>query len=97
MSAQAGLDTSSSAWAISGGNGASSYYADQTIGGPYTPASRLHAEGEVFFQDVSPFNAADVQIVVGYFDSIEEMEKTYDQYAGAVGVEATETAWKLVK
>jgi hypothetical protein len=34
--------------------------------------------------------------VVGYFDSIEEMEKVYDQYAGAVEVSATEKGWKLL-
>ncbi len=35
--------------------------------------------------------------IVGYFDSIEEMEKTYDKYRGFAGVEASEAGWKLVK
>lgn len=34
--------------------------------------------------------------VVGYFDSIDEMEKTCDQYAGATEVEASEKGWKLL-
>ncbi|HEV8377985.1 MAG TPA: hypothetical protein VGP99_03985, partial [Tepidisphaeraceae bacterium] len=33
--------------------------------------------------------------IVGYFDSIEEMEKTYDQYKGATQLEADATGWKL--
>jgi hypothetical protein len=40
------------------------------------------------------FSAA---FVVGYFDSIDEMEKVYDQYAGAIGVEASEAGWKMIK
>ena len=40
------------------------------------------------------FSAA---FVVGYFDSVEEMEAVYDQYAGAVGVEASEAGWKTLK
>jgi hypothetical protein len=38
------------------------------------------------------FSAA---FIVGYFDSIEDMEKTYDQYAGATSLQAAETGWKL--
>ena len=40
------------------------------------------------------FSAA---FIVGYFDSIEEMEKTYDEYAGATEVIASEEGWRLVK
>jgi len=35
--------------------------------------------------------------IVGYFDSIEEMEKVYDEYAGHQGLEVTEKGWKLTK
>lgn len=35
--------------------------------------------------------------LVGYFDSIEEMEKVYDQYKGNTGLEVTTDGWKLVK
>jgi hypothetical protein len=38
------------------------------------------------------FSAA---FIVGYFDSIEEMEKVYDQHAGAIGLQASEKDWKL--
>ncbi len=40
------------------------------------------------------FSAA---FVVGYFDSIEEMEQVYDTHRGNTGLEVTETGWKLVK
>jgi hypothetical protein len=39
------------------------------------------------------FSAA---FVVGYFDSIEEMEKVYDQYAGAIALEITADGWKTI-
>ena len=35
--------------------------------------------------------------VVGYFDSIEEMEQVYDKYRGASGLEVTKGGWKLIK
>jgi len=38
------------------------------------------------------FSAA---FVVGYFDSIEEMEAVYDEYAGALGLEVTNSGWTL--
>ena len=38
------------------------------------------------------FSAA---FVVGYFDSIEEMELVYDEYAGALGLEVNASGWKL--
>ncbi|HEV3006922.1 MAG TPA: hypothetical protein VGX78_20795 [Pirellulales bacterium] len=35
--------------------------------------------------------------VVGYFDSIDEMQKVYDQYAGHSGLRATSDGWELTK
>jgi hypothetical protein len=40
------------------------------------------------------FSAA---FVVGFFDSVEEMEKVYDEYAGAVEVTAAEGGWSAKK
>ena len=40
------------------------------------------------------FSAA---FIVGYFDSIEEMESVYDRYAGHSALEVTERGWKLLK
>ena len=40
------------------------------------------------------FSAA---FVVGYFDSIEEMNTVYDKYAGYTGLEVSAEGWKLVK
>ncbi len=40
------------------------------------------------------FSAA---FVVGYFDSLDDLYATYDQFAGHTGLEASESGWKLVK
>lgn len=41
-----------------------------------------------------PFSAA---FLVGYFDSIEEMHRVYDRYAGHRDLEVSPTAWKLLQ
>lgn len=35
--------------------------------------------------------------VVGFFDSVAEMKKIYDQYAGHTGLEVSRDGWKLLK
>ena len=40
------------------------------------------------------FSAA---FIVGYFDSVEEMNLVYDRYKGAKSLEVTEQGWKLIK
>jgi hypothetical protein len=40
------------------------------------------------------FSAA---FIVGYFDSIEEMEQVYDQYSGHSGLAVSEAGWNLTK
>jgi hypothetical protein len=40
------------------------------------------------------FSAA---FIVGFFDSIAEMEQVYDQYAGHSGLIASADGWKLTK
>jgi hypothetical protein len=40
----------------------------------------------------SQFGAA---YIVGFFDSIDDMHKVYDQYRGHQGLTATDTSWKL--
>jgi hypothetical protein len=40
------------------------------------------------------FSAA---FIVGYFDSIDEMNKVYDEYKGAVALEVNERGWTLLK
>lgn len=50
--------------------------------------------GERPIQAGEHFSAA---FIVGYFDSIEEMNKVYDQHNGAVGLEVNEEGWKLEK
>jgi hypothetical protein len=35
--------------------------------------------------------------VVGFFDSVEEMNRVYDEYAGHNGIEVTEKGWKLTR
>jgi hypothetical protein len=39
------------------------------------------------------FSAA---FLVGYFDSVEEMKRTYDRYSGHSGLAVSEAGWKLV-
>lgn len=39
------------------------------------------------------FSAA---FVVGYFDSVEEMNRVYDSYAGHTGLEVSEEGWRLI-
>ena len=40
------------------------------------------------------FSAA---FIVGYFDSVEEMQEVFDQHKGHSGLEVSEEGWKLVK
>ena len=40
------------------------------------------------------FSAA---FIVGYFDSIEEMNEVYEQYRGHAALEVTDGGWKLLK
>lgn len=40
------------------------------------------------------FSAA---FVVGYFDSVEEMQRTYDEYRGAIGLTVTDKGWSLIR
>jgi hypothetical protein len=35
--------------------------------------------------------------VVGYFDSIDEMNAVFDRHAGHTGLEVSAEGWKLVK
>ena len=50
--------------------------------------------GEVPIKAGQHFSAA---FIVGFFDSIEEAEKVYDEHKGASEVQVTEAGWKLVK
>jgi hypothetical protein len=44
---------------------------------------------------IKPGQSFSAAFLVGYFDSIEEMEKTYDRYAGHNGLAVSEKGWKL--
>ena len=46
---------------------------------------------------IQPGESFSAAFVVGYFDSIEEMQQVYDQYAGATGLEVTELGWKFTR
>jgi hypothetical protein len=52
---------------------------------------------EVGGRPVKPGERFGAAFVVGYFDSIEEMEKVYDELAGHRGLEVSEAGWKLTK
>lgn len=44
---------------------------------------------------VQPGGSFSAAFVVGYFDSVEEMQQVYDQYKGHTALEASESGWKL--
>jgi hypothetical protein len=46
---------------------------------------------------IQPGESFSAAFIVGYFDSVEEMEKVYDRYAGHTGLEVSEQAWKLTR
>ncbi len=45
---------------------------------------------------IRPGESFSAAFIVGFFDSIAEMEKVYDQYAGNTGLVADEKGWKLL-
>ena len=53
----------------------------------------IHEVGERPVKAGESFGAA---YIVGWFDSIEEMEEVYDQYRGHSALEVTAEGWKLV-
>jgi hypothetical protein len=52
---------------------------------------------EVGGRPVKPGESFGAAFVVGFFDSIEEMEKVYDEFAGNQGLEVSDKGWKLTK
>lgn len=46
---------------------------------------------------IRPGESFSAAFIIGFFDSIEEMERVYDQYAGANAIEADAQGWKLVR
>ena len=52
---------------------------------------------EIGGRPVKPGEVFGAAFAVGYFDSVEEAEKVYDELAGRNGLEVTEKGWKLTK
>jgi hypothetical protein len=50
---------------------------------------------EIGGRAVKPGESFGAAFIVGFFDSIEEMEKVYDEFAGNQGLEVSEKGWKL--
>jgi hypothetical protein len=46
---------------------------------------------------IKPGESFSAAFIVGFFDSIEEMERVYDEHAGHNGLVASEAGWQLVK
>jgi hypothetical protein len=44
---------------------------------------------------IQPGESFSAAFVIGFFDSVEEMERVYDQYAGAKGLTVDESCWRL--
>jgi hypothetical protein len=45
---------------------------------------------------IEPGESFSAAFIVGYFDSIEEMQQVYDEHKGHTGLEVTEDGWKLI-
>ncbi len=52
---------------------------------------------EIGGQAVKAGESFGAAFVIGFFDSVDEMERVYDQYAGHRGLTANDTGWKLTK
>lgn len=52
---------------------------------------------EIGGRPVQPGDVFGAAYVVGFFDSVEEMVRVYDEYAGHQGLRATDQGWKLTK
>ncbi|MCS6864300.1 MAG: hypothetical protein RMJ56_03100 [Gemmataceae bacterium] len=50
---------------------------------------------EIGGRRIQPGDRFGAAYIIGYFDSIEEMEKVYDQYVGHQGLEVSAKGWKL--
>ena len=46
---------------------------------------------------IQPGESFQAAFIVGFFDSIDEMESIYDEHRGHTGLEVSETEWKLIK
>jgi hypothetical protein len=46
---------------------------------------------------IRPGQSFSAAFIVGYFDSIQEMQQVYDRYRGFTGLEATAAGWKLTR
>jgi hypothetical protein len=46
---------------------------------------------------IEPGESFSAAFIIGFFDSIEEMERVYDEHAGHTGLVASETRWQLLK
>jgi hypothetical protein len=52
---------------------------------------------EIGGRKMTPGDVFGAAFVVGFFDSIEDMNRVYDKYAGHQGLEASEAGWRLTK
>jgi hypothetical protein len=52
---------------------------------------------EIGGRTIRPGESFGAAFLVGYFDSIEEMERIYDRYAGNNALEVNRESWRLVK
>lgn len=52
---------------------------------------------EIGGRAVKPGDSFGAAYIVGYFDSIDEMNEVYDKYAGYVGLDVSMNRWKLLK
>jgi hypothetical protein len=46
---------------------------------------------------IRPGESFQAAFIVGYFDSVEEMQAVYDEFRGHTGLEVSESEWRLTK
>jgi hypothetical protein len=79
------------------------WLAGMTLNPADTSEAWCHQRGYVCFihefneRPVKPGGCFSAAFIVGYFDSIEEMERVYDQHCGHSSLAVTESGWKLLK
>lgn len=79
------------------------WLAGMTLNPADTSEAWCHQRGYVCFihefgeRPIKPGEAFSAAFIVGYFDSIEEMERVYDQHRGHSGLAVTAAGWKLLK
>jgi len=79
------------------------WLAGMTLEPPVVHEAWCHQRGYVCMieefggRPIQPGESFSAAFIVGYFDSIDEMNEVYDQYRGHTGLEVSEDGWRLLE